>query len=170
MRVQPILKVAFVLFVIGGTLACRLWPRTLPPERCSELYQRYYTSSDIRASFIKDKIINDTVTADVTVLEALSDTGWTILQRDFNLPIIPKEVEALFNSDSNKVSIKYINKEGPTHPIDSINRLNNNIMLVSRPKRTICYFSIDNIKQLYAIIYYGIDNNTSIINNKITNK
>ena len=168
MRVQPILKVAFVLFVIGGTLACRLWPRTLPPERCSELYQRYYTSSDIRASFIKDKIINDTVTADVTVLEAISDTGWTILQRDFNIPIIPKEYEAIFYGDSNHVTIRTINKKDPILPVDTVNKLNNNIMLTSRPKHFICIFTITDSIQILAISNYNYEYNLSNNTNKTT--
>ena len=44
---KHILPIVAAIALIVGTLAFRLWPRTLKPEECSVLYQRYADSPDI---------------------------------------------------------------------------------------------------------------------------
>jgi hypothetical protein len=43
---------------------------TVPLSQCSEVYQRYHDTPGIRASFIKNKPINDTLNVDMTLLVA----------------------------------------------------------------------------------------------------
>ena len=61
------------LIVLAGAV-CALWhhthPRQLPLEECSELYQRYKDHPGIRAAYIRDKQINDTLSLPVTLLQA----------------------------------------------------------------------------------------------------
>ena len=73
--------------ITATTLAVRM-SRTVPLDECSELYRRYCDVPGIRAAFIKDKKINDTVFVDVTLLQAMDDSAWCVLQKDFNLPAI----------------------------------------------------------------------------------
>ena len=44
--------------------------RTVPLEECSEVYRRYRDVPGIRAAFVKDKQINDSLRLDVTLLQA----------------------------------------------------------------------------------------------------
>ena len=76
---KRILAAAMAVAVVAATLAFRLWPRTLSPVQCGEPYRRYAGSDIVRASFIKDKRINDSVSVDVTLLEAVGDSGWVVL-------------------------------------------------------------------------------------------
>ncbi len=147
---KHILPIVAAIALIVGTLAFRLWPRTLKPEECSELYRRYADSPDICATYIKDKRINSRVSVDVTMLEAVTDTGWAVLQRDFGLPKIPKEYEAMYYGDSNTVDIKYIPKSDTRLPADSV-LLNNNIVAISFPKHTICIYTIEDSVQFRAV-------------------
>lgn len=52
----------------------------------SELYLRYEHADGIKASFIKDYRINDTLTLDVTLLQATDSAGWQQLIEDFEIP------------------------------------------------------------------------------------
>ena len=175
---DQIKKIRRFWIVVGALLvvsfvAILLWHRWywfFPSKEVSEMYSKYEHVDGINAAYVQAYRVNNTVTVDVTLLQAVSDSGWTILQKDFNIPVIPKEYEPILYSDSNKVSMMFINKKSPTIPPDSTCDLNNNIALISLPKHTICLFSINNNAQLRAITYYFIDYNTSTINNKITNK
>lgn len=160
---KHIIPLAFVALVVLGTLAFRLWPRTLATGQCDELYNRYAGSSDIHASFIKSKRINDTVDVDMTMLEALTDTGWAILQRDFNLPVIPEEYVPLFYGDSNRVVQKLIPKNDPSQLPDSV-LLNNNLVAILFHRHTICVFEIKNMTQYNVIITENLNNNISNFN------
>lgn len=159
------MKKSWLLTALGCLLlfaACFLvvrCPRTVPLRQCSELYQRYAKTPGIDATFIKDFRVNDSVSIDVTLLEARDSAGWAMLQKDFNIPIIPKEYESSFYMDSNQVSIKPISKINPSLPIDSV-VLNNNLIAVSFWKHSICIFSINSMAQLQAIIRNQLDNNT----------
>ena len=68
--------------------AVSLWlsrPCILPPEECSEVYRRYAGNPDVQAAYIKGYKVNDTLTLNATVLQALNDTGWASLREDFNI-------------------------------------------------------------------------------------
>lgn len=147
---KHIIPIAIAMALIAVTLAFRLWPRTIAPEHCGELYLRYAGNPHVRATYIKGKRIDSRVSVDVTMLEAVTDTGWVVLRRDFGLPDIPKEYESLYYGDSNVVDIKYIPKSNPELPADSV-LLNNNIAAISFPKRTICIYSIEDSVQFRAV-------------------
>lgn len=169
---DQIKKIRRFWIVVGALLvvsfvAILLWHRWywfFPSKEVSEMYSKYEHVDGINAAYVQAYRVNDTVTVDVTLLQAVSDTGWTILQKDFNIPIIPKEYEAIVCSDSNKVTVKAINKKNPASPVDTVNVLNNNTMIISRPKRTLCIFSITDSTQLNAILNFYYDYNTN--NNK----
>jgi len=152
---------AFVA-VTTVTLALRLAPRTLPPGLCGDLYRRYAGNPDIRASFIKDKRFDDSIYADMTILEALTDTGWALLQHDLAIPTLPKELEYRFYMDSDQVSVKNINRANPSIPADSIDS-NNDLAVICRPRRTVSVFSITDSIQCKTICFYYYKKNIAII-------
>ena len=55
---------------MGGGAAIKFLPRTVPYSQCSEVYKRYCEVEGIRATYLKDYRLNDTVTVGVTLLEA----------------------------------------------------------------------------------------------------
>lgn len=76
----------FCLLAVGLVVALWLLPRTPRADQTSAVYRRYADNENIAASFIKDFRVNDSVTVDVTVLEAKSDTAWTMLKDDYGVP------------------------------------------------------------------------------------
>ncbi|MBR1765468.1 MAG: hypothetical protein IJ745_00335 [Bacteroidales bacterium] len=161
MNKKHIVPIALIVVILGGTLAIRLWPRTLTAEQCSEVYQKYVGRDDIQATFIKDKRINDSIAVNMTMLSAAGDSGWAVLQHDFNMPVIPKEYEEYFYADTNQLSLKLVPKKNPSLPMDSIIS-NNDLVATSYSKRLICIFSIENTSQLKAILRDSYDNNVSL--------
>lgn len=157
MKKRRLLPLALLVAVAGCVVAARLWPRTLSDERCGELYRAYADNPEVKASFVKDFRVNDTVVADVTLLKALSDTGWALLQKDFNI-YVPEEEDTIFLIDV--YFWKTFPKSHPSLPPDS-NRLNNDIAAYSYPRRVVGVFSIKDEKQMKAIPYFIADYNMS---------
>ena len=58
------------LLAVTVPAAVVYWCRTVPLDQCSEVYQRYHDVPGIRAAFIRDKQINDTLKVDMTLLVA----------------------------------------------------------------------------------------------------
>ena len=68
------------LFLTGLGVAAVAACRYLLPERhVSDLYRRYHNADGIAASYIHNFPVNDTLTLDVTLLEATTDSAWQVL-------------------------------------------------------------------------------------------
>lgn len=66
-----------VLTLLVTILGIITWVKLRPVEpEVSELYERCKDVPGIRVGFIKDFPVNDSVTCDVTTIEALTDEGW----------------------------------------------------------------------------------------------
>ncbi len=153
-----LINTLIVIAVIGGVLAVRYLPPAIAYWRSSEVYKRYSRVEGVRATYVKDYRINDTLTIGVTLLEATTDSGWVTLQEDFGLPVIPKEYEAEFCGDSNKVTVKSFPKSIPLYTDGDT--LVDDIIAISRYKHTIAHFVIQNREQLKLIIHKQCDDNT----------
>ena len=73
------------LLSLGVAVVVARCPRTVPYEQCSEVYKRYSKVEGVRATYIKDFRVNDTVTVGVTLLEATDSAGWEYLINKFNM-------------------------------------------------------------------------------------
>lgn len=142
------------LLIVLGTLTVKLWPRTVPFDQCSVAYQTYANQPGIRAAFIKDYRINDTVRVDVTLLEAQTDSAWTQLTDDFNAQLPPD----MPPPPPNTVDFWYAPHGNYSLPMDTI-LTNNDIIAVSHDIRTIAIFHIESEKQIDAILYHQITTN-----------
>ena len=60
------------------------YPRTVPLDECSDVYKRYKDVEGVRATYIKDFRVNDTLTIGVTLLEATDSEGWERLLKAFD--------------------------------------------------------------------------------------
>lgn len=141
---------ALCLLIVVGTLCVKLWPRTVPFEQCSEIYQKYAHTPGIDAAFVKDYRINDTVTIDATLLEATTDSAWAMLQTDFNVPAIPEEYKELF-SDCHIIDYWFAPKNNLAARADS-NTLNRVFIVSSRETQTISIFHITSATEADLII------------------
>lgn len=139
---------------LGAITLVMRWHRIFPSDEVSEIYAKYAEMNGIEASFIKDYRINDTAFIDATVLEATTDSAWTVLQKDFNIPIIPEEYRELFDSN-NSICYWFASKNSFSAPADSI-MPNIDFIVVSRHTRTICIFHITSESQITLILYKKI--------------
>lgn len=138
--------------------AVTLWKRWywfFPPRAVSELYTKYAGTAGLNAAFVKDYRVNDTVFVDVTLLEATTDSAWEMLQTDFNIPIIPEEYRELV-AGNNSIDFRLAPKTDPRLPMDSVAE-NNDAIVVSRNKQTVCVFHISSKKQINDIFYSKLE-------------
>lgn len=145
-----LITIIICLVILGGGAAVLLLPQVVPFDQCSDMYKRYAKMDGVDASFIKDYKVNDTVRVDVTLLEAQTDSAWTILQTDFNVPILPEEYRELVAS-SNSVDFWLASKDNPKDRTDTIIS-HNDIIVMSRQMQTICICHIENKRQSDAIM------------------
>ena len=157
-RKDRIINALIISFVIGVGFVVWFLPPAIAYWRSSEVYKRYSKVEGVRATYIKDFRVNDTLTVGVTLLEATTDSGWVMLQEEFGLPIIPKECEAEFCGDSNKVTVKSFSKNIPLY-VDG-DTLNDDIITISRYKHKIAHFVVQSKEQLKLIVHKQFDDNT----------
>ena len=159
--------VVIFVTVIGGVLMAKYLPGMVPPWQCSEVYKRYKDVEGVRATYIKNYPLNDTLTIGVTLLEATTDSGWAVLQEDFEIPVIPKEFEEIFYGDSNRVSVKGCPKCVPI--FSDGDTLADDLIAISFFKHTIAYFEVRDSGQLKTILYKQCDDNIKNDNQKYSN-
>ena len=140
---------------LGTVVAWRLWPRPLPPEECSELYRAYMDTPGVDATFIKDFQVNDTVTVDVTMLQATDSAGWEMLMTDLNFSDEIKEAINLWRQH-NFVLMRFFPKGHMDLPPDTV-FLNNDILAIDWAEQTLAIFHITDRIQSKAIISYHLD-------------
>lgn len=150
---KNILKFWGVFFIIlavalGVITLIYRWHRIFPTHEVSEIYSRYAKEEGIDAAFVKDYRVNDSVTVDVTVLEATTDSAWLELLKDFNAT--PPTSEVMEFLGENAIFIWAAPKTDYRLPMDSI-MLNNDLISTSWSKHQICIFCINTIEQLKAI-------------------
>ena len=159
-----IVDILIFFIIVGVFLAVRYIPRRVPLEECSEVYKRYSQVEGVRATYVKDYPLNDTLTVGVTLLEATTDSGWAMLQEDFGLPVIPKEYEERFMDDSNRVTTKYFPKNVPLFV--GGDTIKDDLIAISFYKHSICHFVISSKEQRKAILYKQFEDNIKIKNDE----
>ena len=84
MRKRWLITLAFLvptLLVIVAIHRCH----TVPLDECSEVYRRYYKTEGIRAAFIRDMPINDSISLDVTLFVADDSLAFVGLMKKWNI-------------------------------------------------------------------------------------
>ena len=76
---------AFLFLTLLGVAAVAAWRYLLPKRHVSDIYRRYEHADGIAASYIHNFPVNDTLTLDVTLLAATTDSAWQALCADFAL-------------------------------------------------------------------------------------
>lgn len=148
--VAVVVAVEFAVYMSG----------VVPYRKCSEVYKQYSKVEGVRATYVKDYRVNDTLTVGVTLLEATDSAGWAYLMESFHISeemIKESEVNPLANiwvSQSLKGSpeTRYI-------PSDSISPADSDIEIVAKAmkERQICIFHTRGAGEREAIQNYHWD-------------
>lgn len=156
MKKQWIITVLVCLLIVGGGAGVLLWPRTVPLGQCSEVYKTYANNPGIKASFIKDFRINDSVTVDVTLLEAVDSNGWNTLVTDMNLGIQDSSTRSDIANGMDLITVKQVKKGVYSKPIATSSG-NVDIVATSHLRKEVSIFHSKDRKEKHAIYYYNFD-------------
>ena len=94
MKKHALIYIGVLLLLLAAVTAFRMRPAE--PEG-SELYERCKDVPGVRVGFIKDYPVNDSVTCDVTTVEALTDEGWEWMLDSLGVRSMA-EMDAFFDS------------------------------------------------------------------------
>ncbi|MBR4506325.1 MAG: hypothetical protein IKN29_05360 [Bacteroidales bacterium] len=111
----------------------------------SELYMRYKDTPGVDATFIRGFQVNDTLSVDVTLLQATDSAGWEQLVTDFQVP------REFLNIEFDNIISRKGKKGHANQQMDSILENNDQIMIAVRMK-TISIFHITDKSQFNQII------------------
>ena len=117
------------LLLAGGAAAWKFIPHTLSHDECSDVYRHFadMQMEGVRVTYVRDKVVNDTLRLPVTLLQAESDAGWAILDSLFGLKAdrnklindttIPDEVKQMFLRNSPRFTYQRSHRETPEQKI-----------------------------------------------------
>ena len=119
---------------------------TVPLSQCSEVYQRYHDTPGIRASFIRDMPINDSITLDVTLLQADDSLAFVRLLQSWNRH---PENHVIEEGDTEQSRSIYSCPKGhPELKPDIENKDNNEMVAIFYLKYSVVIFHTENDAQL----------------------
>ena len=143
------MAVAVVLLtVVTAMVAVALWPRT----QVSDLYRRYEHTPHIEVSYLRSYPLNDSVSVGVTMLHAVTDSAWALMQKDFGFSTPPPQALALM--DSNTVAVRLAPKEDYSRPIDTAALGNNDVVAIAMVRRQVCVFHVENENQIISLLHH----------------
>lgn len=154
MRRSQIISIAIVLAAVVLALLLHR-PRMLPVSKCSDIYKEYYKAEGIMATFVKDYDLGDSVSVDVTILQATDSGAWNSLLADFH--VMTDSVVAAMkqrNADETWMTTTSLFPKGHKElPPDSI-LTNNDFLIAFYPRQTLYVFHLSQEKQFYTILSY----------------
>lgn len=151
-----IITLLVCLLIVGSGAGVLLWPRTVPLAQCSEVYRLYVNNPSIRASFIKDFRINDSVSVDVTLLEAVDSNGWNTLVTDMNLGIQDSSTRSDIANGMDLITVKQVKKGVYSKPIATSSG-NVDIVATSHLRKEVSIFHSKDRKEKHAIWFYNLE-------------
>ena len=85
MKRSMLIALLAALVVTGVVAACKFTPRELSYSECSSVYRHFADMKleGVRVTYVRDKVVNDTLRLPVTLLEAETDRGWELLDSLF---------------------------------------------------------------------------------------
>ena len=138
--------ISALIILAGVLLSAWLYhtPHPLPYSQCSDLFLQYKDTPGIKAAFIKDFPLNDTLTVDVTMLQAKDSATWvkqimTICQIENEEDYIPRELMSML-----------VSKTPPFQPMKE-EITDNNLLIGYMHDLTIGLFHLETTQQYEAI-------------------
>ena len=124
---------------------------TVPLEECSEVYRQYCDTPGIRAAFIKDKQINDTLRLDMTLLQA--EDSLTFVDFLKNTGRSDEYISDMMLSEVDEnIRFTGLKPRGTlTSPIDPI-RTNNDVVSIFPALHSIAVFHVETEEEMDAVL------------------
>ncbi len=166
---KNILKFWGVFFIIlavalGVITLIYRWHRIFPTHEVSEIYSRYAKEEGIDAAFVKDYRVNDTITVDVTLLEATDSAGWTMLKEDFGIveleDLPPEERELVRELFSNYITEQSASPD-KNYKMPDTNICKNDVITCERSVKRIAVFHTANLANPHSVEYFIYDLTTN---------
>ena len=145
---------AFLLLTLLGVAAVAAWRYLLPERHVSDLYRRYHNADGIAASYIHNYHVNDTITLDVTLLEATTDSAWQAICSDFAITNI---VDTIKQIAPDVVFSRLVNRHDYSQVAfgDSPDA---EILAISCDTKTFSIFHIHDTTEIHAVFWHNYHN------------
>ncbi len=129
MRHRTLIIIILSLLLVGCAAAWKFLPHTLSYDECSDVYRHFVDMQmeGVRVTYVRDKVVNDTLRLPVTLLQAETDEGWAALDSLFGLtadrnkllndPAIPDDVKERFINDAPQFTLQRSHRETPDKKI-----------------------------------------------------
>ena len=152
--------IAFVVLTAVGVGCVAWWRYVRPQQQVSDLYRRYEHVDGIAASYIHNYPVNDTLSLDVTLLEATDSDGWQTLSDDFGIIPLEDELQQKIDSGKDLVFVREVNGQNMKVQADSICD-NTKLIAISYLKKTVCIFHVADDKEIHSVYYHNFDKTTN---------
>jgi hypothetical protein len=149
MKKRTLLTILMLLAVVAAVGAV-FWRHILPRWQVSDIYRRYEHVDGIAASYIHNYPVNDTLSLNVTLLEATTDSGWAVLVRDFEMDELSPLLQMLIDRGENLVFSKLIPRSNPSASAE------NDVLAYSYTTRSVSIFHVANDEEKHAVLYHNI--------------
>ena len=129
MRHRTLIIIILSLLLVGGAAAWKFLPHTLSYDECSDVYRHFVDMQmeGVRVTYVRDKVVNDTLRLPVTLLQAETDEGWAAIDSLFGLTAdrnklindttIPDDVKEKFIKDAPRFTYQRSHRETPEQKI-----------------------------------------------------
>ena len=117
------------LLLAGGAAAWKFLPHTLSHDECSDVYRHFadMQMEGVRVTYVRDKVVNDTLRLPVTLLQAENDEGWAAIDSLYGITAdrnklindttIPDDVKEKFIKDAPGFTCQRSHRETPDKKI-----------------------------------------------------
>ena len=142
--------IAFVVLTALGVGCVAWWRYVRPQQQVSDLYRRYEHADGIAASYIHNYPVNDTLSLDVTLLEATTDSAWQVLCADF---AISRVVEEMVQINPDLVFCRQVSRHDYTRVICG-DHPDAELLTISCASKTLAIFHTHTPTEIRAVFYY----------------
>jgi hypothetical protein len=138
-RRLPILLL-LALLGVGAVVVCKYWNGLFPLGDTSEVYRQYRHLPGVRAAFIRQMPINDTLRLDMTLLEAEDSAAFADLLK--KLAYTDESINDIMTTegDENSRYTRSYRKNHPEMPKDKEDKSNNDVMGLFYKRYAVAFF------------------------------
>ena len=140
------------LLILGFAAAVILWPRSDD----ASLSRHYNHIPGIKATYFKDYPINDTLSINVTLLEALDSTAWSTLRNDFNIAELDPTLQQLIDCGLDPIFTRLVDKDDYAQSVDATCP-NSQLLAFSYTSQTVTLFHVTNKEEIHAVYYHNFN-------------
>jgi len=118
----------------------------------SAVYMRYSGCPGIEADFVKQLQVNDSIRVDATVLHAVTDSAWTQLCNEFNMPELPEPLLRSVRTGKNLIIARQSPRNAPEKSLDNEGKDERVVVTMSPLSHEICVFHTCSYAEVDAVL------------------